>query len=189
MDNLLPLLLIGAGAYLALTAGHKPGSSPEPPPIPGSSPKPPPISSGGNWRPPAAAAPYLAHIAAAGRKHKLPAYLLARVLEQESSYRPDVISGATRSPVGAVGIAQVMPATARDPGFGVAPLADPTDPFASIEFAAAYLAAMYRYTGTWSKALAAYNWGPGYVTRQGLEAAPRETREYVAAITSDVQVA
>ena len=66
------------------------------------------------------------------------------------------------SPVGAQGLAQVMPATARDPGFGVTPLKDPFDPVQSRRFAKEYLGAMLdRYDDNLEAALVAYNAGPG----------------------------
>lgn len=132
------------------------------------------------WKPPAAATPYLAAIDAAERKYGLPANMLSRLLYQESRFRHDVISGKTKSPVGAVGIAQFMPATARQ--FGINPL----DPFASIDAAGKYLAQLYIRFGRWQEALAAYNWGQGNVTRKGIAKAPAETRNYFSKILADI---
>lgn len=137
--------------------------------------------------PPAGALPYLAAIRQAERAQGLPADLLVRVLDQESRYRADIIDGRVSSRVGAKGIAQVMPLTARDPGYGVPPLADPLNPFAAIPWAAQYLAALRRRFGNWPQALAAYNFGPGNVLAG--KTWPLETRNYVAQITSDVRVA
>lgn len=139
----------------------------------------------GPWSPPASAAPYLDAIAAAEAQYGLPQNLLARLLYQESHFRADIISGAQRSSAGAVGIAQFMPATAADLGI------DPTDPFASIDAAARYLAQLYAQTGgnDWKLALAAYNWGIGNVQRKGIAAAPAETQSYVAGIAGDVGIA
>lgn len=138
---------------------------------------------GSSWTPPAAAAPYLGAIQAAERAYGLPSMLLARLLYQESRYRPDIISGATRSSAGAVGIAQFMPATAAELGI------DPRDPWSSIDAAGRYLAQLYRRFGDWALALAAYNWGQGNVARSGLAAAPAETRAYYSQILSDVGLA
>lgn len=129
------------------------------------------------WRPPMQ---YAGAIAQAEADNGIPRDVLARLLYQECRYRDDIITGRVRSSVGAVGIAQFMPATARDM------LVDPLDPFASIDAAARYLASLHRQTGTWAKALAAYNWGIGNVQRRGLDAAPSETRTYYAAILADV---
>lgn len=131
---------------------------------------------------PANAAPYADAIARAEAAHGIPETLLARQLHEESRYRPEVIDGRVKSSAGAIGIAQFMPATARD--FNL----DPTDPFASIDAAARYMAQLYKITGDWAKALASYNWGVGNVTRRGLDRAPDETRKYVAAILADVEV-
>lgn len=134
----------------------------------------------GTWRPPAQ---YADMIAAAEARHGIPPDMLARLLYQESRYRADIISGKTRSPVGALGIAQFMPATASEMGI------DPLDPAQAIDGAARYLARLYGTFGNWSEALAAYNWGQGNVKRKGLAAAPAETRTYYTSILSDVNAA
>jgi len=134
------------------------------------------------FQPPATAAPYAAQIAAAEANYQIPESLLARVLYQESRFRADIISGQTKSPVGAVGIAQFMPATARE--WGV----DPLNPESAIDGAGRYLKWLYDRLGDWPRALAAYNWGIGNVQRRGLDAAPTETRNYVAQILNDVEV-
>jgi hypothetical protein len=130
---------------------------------------------------PARATAYADTISAAEARYGLPDSLLARVLYQESRYRPDVISGATTSPAGALGIAQFMPATARDLGI------DPLNPSQAIDGAGRYLKQLFDQFGDWGKALAAYNWGPGNVAKKGMDAAPAETRAYVAYILNDVQ--
>ena len=86
----------------------------------------------------------------------------------------------------AKGEMQVLDGTNRDPGFGVQPAADDS-PEERARVGRDYLAAMVReYDGDVSKALAAYNWGPGNldeaVKEHGpnwLQAAPQETRSYV----------
>lgn len=136
---------------------------------------------------PAAALPYLAAIRQAESANGLPANLLLRLLDQESKFRPDIISGKVSSRAGALGIAQVMPATAASPGYGVPPLANPLDPFQAIAWAARYLRAMYARFGDWRLALAAYNYGPGAVAAG--KPWPQETVAYVYNITRDVTVA
>lgn len=131
----------------------------------------------GLWRPPAK---YAATIAAAEDRAGLPRDLLARQLYQESRYREDIITGRTRSPAGALGIAQFMPATAAEMGI------DPLNPVQAINAAADYMARLYARFGNWSEALAAYNWGQGNVSRKGLASAPRETRLYYSQILADV---
>jgi soluble lytic murein transglycosylase-like protein len=102
------------------------------------------------------------------------------VLYQESRFRDDIISGRTRSSAGAIGIAQFMPGTARDLGI------DPLNVDQAIAGAARYLRMQLDNFGDWTRALAAYNWGPGNVQRRGLDRAPAETREYVKAVLGDV---
>lgn len=88
---------------------------------------------------------------------------------------------------------QVMPATARDPGFGITP-ARSNDPAEVNRVGREYRAAMERkYGGDLAKMWAAYNWGPGNldaaIARHGerwLDAAPAETRQYV---TRNLQLA
>jgi len=134
----------------------------------------------GLWRPPEK---YAGMIRAAEAAHGLPVDMLARLLWQECRYREDIITGAVRSPAGALGIAQFMPATARELGI------DPLNPAQAIPAAAQYLARLFRMFGNWSEALAAYNWGMGNVQRRGLDAAPRETRAYYRDILADVNTA
>ena len=81
---------------------------------------------------------------------------------------------------------QVLDGTNRDPGYGVKPAADDS-PEERARVGRDYLAAMVReYDGDVSKALAAYNWGPGNLDKavkehgpNWLQAAPEETRSYV----------
>lgn len=82
--------------------------------------------------------------------------LLPHLIQQESGGNPNAVS-----PKGAMGLTQVMPATARDPGFGVRPLGD-SSPEENVRFGRDYLTAMLeRYPGRPDLALAAYNAGPG----------------------------
>lgn len=138
-------------------------------------------AAGGAWTPPDRAQPYLAAIYAAEDRHGMPRNLLARLIYQESRYREDIITGAVVSSAGAQGIAQIVPRW--HPG------ARPLDPFHSIDYAANYLAQLKRQFGSWPLALAAYNWGPGNLQANGIGAAPRETRDYVAQISADVGLA
>jgi soluble lytic murein transglycosylase-like protein len=126
---------------------------------------------------------YRGAIAAAESNHGLPDQMLARLLWQECRYKESIITGRVRSPAGALGIAQFMPATAKEMGI------DPLDPFAAIDASARYLKSLYRQTGAWDKALAAYNWGIGNVLRKGLARAPAETRNYFTQILGDLGLA
>lgn len=128
-------------------------------------------------------AKYAPIIEQAEKEYGLPSGLLARVLYRESRFREDIITGAVRSKVGALGIAQFMPATAVSMGI------DPLDPFSAIPGAARYLAQLKRTTGTWTEAVASYNWGVGNVQRKGLAKAPQETRDYLAEIMTGLGIA
>lgn len=99
----------------------------------------------------------------------------------ESGGNPNAVSTA-----GARGRFQVMPSTARDPGFGIRPSnGTPAD---DERVGREYRAKMQdRYAGDPAKMWAAYNWGPGNldsaIARHGenwLRAAPAETQNYVA---------
>ena len=129
------------------------------------------------WTPPAAAQPYMAAIRQAEALYQLPPNLLARVLYQESRFRPDIIHCETISSAGAMGIAQIVPRWH--------PTVDPCDPWDSIDYAGQYLAQLFDLTGSWERAVAAYNWGIGNLNRQGLAGAPKETRDYIASMKAD----
>lgn len=104
----------------------------------------------------------------------VPPLLLAALLRQESKFNPGVVNTRT----GASGIAQFMPATARE-WFGADWQSGVFNPERAIHQAARYLAWLYRQHGTWRLAVAAYNWGTGLLSRNGLALAPKETRDYV----------
>jgi soluble lytic murein transglycosylase-like protein len=107
----------------------------------------------------------------AARRSISPA-LVAAVAWRESRFNP-----AARSPKGARGVMQLMPATARSLGV------DPDDPVANVAGGTAYLSGlMARYDGDLVKSLAAYNAGPGAVDRWHGVPPFAETRAYVAAI-------
>lgn len=81
--------------------------------------------------------------------------LMPRLIQQESGGRDDVVSSK-----GATGVTQVMPDTAREPGFGVAPMRDQSRA-EHLRFGEDYLTAMVkRYAGDEDAALIAYNGGP-----------------------------
>lgn len=128
---------------------------------------------------PAGSDPYRVAIQQAAMAAGVPPLILAWLLWKESRYLPGIINGTKRSRVGAMGIAQFMPATAREVlGSEAAAL----DPAQAIDGAARYLARLYRVFGNWTETLAAYNWGIGNVQRKGLAAAPAETRDYYTTI-------
>lgn len=122
---------------------------------------------------------YIAAAHAAEEQYGIPRGLFVGLLEQESAWRPEVISGKKKSRAGAQGIAQFMPATAADEGI------DPLNPDEAIPAGAAYLARMYKSTGSWTGALTAYNWGIGNYNKwlKGeRKAQPKEAREYAGKV-------
>ncbi|MFM7403187.1 MAG: lytic transglycosylase domain-containing protein [Erythrobacter sp.] len=115
---------------------------------------------------------YAAKIAELAARFDLSPSLLEALVWQESRWRENAVS-----PVGAQGLAQLMPGTARYLGV------DPRDPFANLEGGARYLREQLdRFDGDLEKALAAYNAGLGRVERAGGIPNIRETQQYVAAI-------
>lgn len=99
-------------------------------------------------------------IAQSAERNRLSPYLVAAVINEESGFDPETVSRA-----GAVGLMQVMPATAEDmlsrgvvsaEVVGTAPL---TDPAANIEYGSAYLRQLVERYHEVEVALAAYNAG------------------------------
>lgn len=115
---------------------------------------------------------YAVKVAELARRFDLSPALIEALVWQESRWRSNAIS-----PVGARGLAQLMPGTARQMGV------DAGDPFANLEGGARYLREQLdRFDGDLEKALAAYNAGPGRVTAANGIPRIRETQQYVAAI-------
>jgi hypothetical protein len=111
--------------------------------------------------------------------------IIDAIIQQESGGNPRSLNPRT----GAMGLMQVMPDTARQPGFGVKPLGNPWDPAENRRFGAEYFKAMeQRYPGDRDAALAAYNWGPGnadkWVASGKTRALPPETRNYIDSINA-----
>lgn len=103
---------------------------------------------------------------------------LAQVQFAESAGRKDAVS-----PKGARGVMQVMPATAKDPGFGLTP-ANQEDPRDVARLGQEYVDKMMEKYGNEEVALAAYNWGPGNVDKWlaaggDYSQLPAETRAYI----------
>lgn len=119
-------------------------------------------------------------IESAARESNLPLEFFARVIWQESRFRPDAIGPMTRSGQRAQGIAQFMPGTASERG-----LLDPLNPVQALPKSAEFLAELREQFGNLGLAAAAYNAGPRRVQEWlvGTGPMPSETRNYVYAIT------
>ena len=102
--------------------------------------------------------------------------LVRAVIQAESAFNPRAVS-----PKGAMGLMQLMPATAAEHG-----VLDPFNPAENIRAGVKYLKQLLAsYEGRVELALAAYNAGPGAVKKYGGKVPPyRETQNYVARIQS-----
>ena len=114
--------------------------------------------------------PFSAEIEAAAAKHGIDPALLKGLIRQESNFNP-----TAGSPAGARGLTQLMPGTAASLG-----VTDPTDPVQAIDGGAKYLKQQLdKFGGDVTKALAAYNAGPGAVAKYGGVPPFAETQAYV----------
>ena len=116
--------------------------------------------------------PFLGMARNAARRHGIPEDLFLRLVQQESAW-----NHRAQSHAGAMGLAQIMPSTARYLG-----LTDVWDPYQNLDGGARYLREQYDTFGSWRLALAAYNAGPGAVQRHGGVPPFRETRNYIRII-------
>ncbi|MEX0364811.1 MAG: lytic transglycosylase domain-containing protein [Ruegeria sp.] len=114
---------------------------------------------------------YLQMARDAARRHNVPEELFLRLVQQESGWNPHA-----KSHKGALGLAQLMPGTAR--ALGV----NPKDPYQNLDGGARYLARQYRKFKSWRLALAAYNAGPEAVQKYGGVPPYAETKNYVKKI-------
>jgi hypothetical protein len=117
-------------------------------------------------------------IAVAAAAYALDPKLVEAVAWRESRFKP-----TARSRKGAVGVMQLMPATARDLGV------DPSDMAQNVRGGAMYLRQMLtRFGGDVKLALAAYNAGPGAVLKHGGVPPYAETQAYVTSILGRMAV-
>jgi soluble lytic murein transglycosylase-like protein len=114
--------------------------------------------------------------ASVGAQRGVSPALLTAIARAESAFDP-----AARSPAGAQGLMQLMPATAQ--GLGV----DPMNPAEAVDGAARLLKDHLSRFGSTELALAAYNAGPGAVLKHGGIPPYRETQDYVAKIMREVR--
>ena len=114
---------------------------------------------------------FLSVAKAAARRERIPEDLFLRLVQQESGWNP-----RARSRKGALGLAQLMPQTAKSLGV------NPRIPSENLEGGARYLRTQYDKFGSWRLALAAYNAGPGAVERYNGVPPYNETQNYVRII-------
>ncbi len=118
------------------------------------------------------------HFQAGEQQNGLPAGLLEAVARQESGLYPCAVSRA-----GAVGLMQLMPATAAE--FGVA---NPLDPWQSLQAGGQFLKLLLdHYGGDLTLALGAYNAGPSRVDSYGGIPPIVETQNYVESVLTRMQ--
>lgn len=152
-------------------------------------PQPAPTASGGagagtqptQSQPPAQPSQWDQPIINAAKAAGIDPALFRSVINIESAFNPKAVS-----PAGAIGLAQLMPGTAR--GLGV----DPNDPIQNLKGGATFLKQMIDRYGDTQTALMAYNWGPGNVDRwiaggRDPNRIPRETRAHFSKIMGGVQ--
>jgi soluble lytic murein transglycosylase-like protein len=121
----------------------------------------------------AQSSPYDPLIERAAVRNGLDPAILHGLIQQESGFDPNARSGA-----GALGLTQLMPGTASSLG-----VTEPLDPTQSIEGGARYLSGlMQQFGGNAADALAAYNAGPGAVSKYGGVPPYAETQEYVSKV-------
>ena len=101
----------------------------------------------------------------------MPVDLFLRLVQQESNWNAGAVS-----PKGALGLAQLMPDTAK------LLRVDALDPKENLEGGARYLYQQYRRFNSWRLALAAYNAGPEAVEKHRGVPPYKETQDYVKAI-------
>ncbi|MDO9535655.1 MAG: lytic transglycosylase domain-containing protein [Bacillota bacterium] len=109
---------------------------------------------------------------AVAREYGIPENIFLGLIKAESHWRPHAISLE-----GAIGLTQVMPATAWEMGYDPADLA--ADPYLQIEAGAKYFRSMYDMFGNWQDALAAYNAGPHNVQKYGGVPPFKGTRNFI----------
>lgn len=155
------------------------------------------VASTAGWKSVGEGPTWIDSLNAVEQQYGIPTDLLARVAYQESHFRPDIITGAKTSSVGALGMMQLMPqdyASVR-----VARPFTPADTIAQMDEAAQALVSHYNRFKSWPMALAAYNDGEGntHAVITGVidpktgkpRVFPKQTTDYLAQVLADVPAA
>lgn len=116
---------------------------------------------------------YMAFAEEEAIKQGLDPNLIKAIIQQESSWKADAVS-----PLGAGGLMQLMPKTAKELG-----VEDVFDPYQNIKGGVKYFKQLLKqYDGNVDKALAAYNWGMGNLAKKGMSKMPAETIQYLSKV-------
>jgi hypothetical protein len=143
----------------------------------------------GNYKPPGPPEdPWGPYVREASAKYDVPEIWIRSVMRQESGGSLYLNGGLVTSPVGAMGLMQVMPQTYDGLKDRYALGEDPYDPHDNIMAGTAYMREMYDIYGT-PGFLAAYNAGPARLDDylNNVRGLPNETRHYVASIGPNIQ--
>lgn len=126
--------------------------------------------------------PWVSLLQSTERSLGIPDTLLTRMAWIESRFNPNAYNAS-----GATGIMQIVPAA--HPGVNA------KDPNAAIPYAGQFLKSLYNQFGSWEKAIAAYNWGPGNlqkdIAKNGANwkaGLPAETANYLAQVNQVIDL-
>ena len=101
--------------------------------------------------------PFADKTAAVAQKYNIPHSVFEGLIRAESGFNPKALGGS-----GEIGLGQLLPSTAKELG-----VVDPHDIDQNLDATGRYLSDQYKRTGSWSKALSAYNRGPTGAERSG----------------------
>jgi len=118
---------------------------------------------------------YTSQVQSLAPSYGVPPSLAVALMNRESSGNPSAVSSA-----GAIGLFQLMPATAASLGV------DPHDSTQNIEGGLSYLKSLYDQYGDWSTALIAYNEGPGNLANRGVFPSSQSYADSILAAAGDL---